>query len=284
MAEFQKPPQANRNRALRIIAVLAVRNEERFVAACLENLFRQGVHVYLCDNQSSDRTLDIAERYRGRGLIGVETIPHDGVFRWEHILHRKEELFRTLDADWLMHVDADEIHLPPRAFPTLIDAFADADARGFDAVEFSEFTFIPTREAPDHDHPNFEHTLRSYYPFRPRSPHCVRALKKRDGPMEIAWSGGHHVRFTSEVNLYPQPFRMRHYQFLSAAHAARKYANREYDTDEVNAQGWHGWRPMLRAEHIRLPGASELRTCTTDDDLDPSEPWTGHWLERCLAR
>jgi hypothetical protein len=285
MGEFQKLPLAILDRTtVRVVAVLAVRNEERFLAACLENLFRQGVQVYLCDNQSDDRTLEIAERYRGRGLIGVETIRYDGVFHWQRLLRRKEELFQTLDADWLMHVDADEIHLPPRSHPTLAYALADADAGGYDAVEFSEFTFIPTHEAPDHDHPDFQRTLRTYYPFKPRSPHCVRALKKRDGPMEIAWSGGHHVRFASEAKLYPRPFLMRHYQFLSTAHAVSKYTSRRYDDDEVRARGWHGWRPLLRAEQIQLPSASDLRASVADDDLDSSEPWTGHWLERCLAR
>src|SRR5262245_65806657 len=109
-------------RMMRVVAVLAARNEERFVAGCLENLFRQGVEVYLCDNESTDRTVEIAERYRGRGLLGIETIPHHGVYAWERILRRKEELFQSLDTDWLMHVDADEIHLPPASPATLVSA------------------------------------------------------------------------------------------------------------------------------------------------------------------
>jgi hypothetical protein len=268
--------------ALRVVAVLAVRNEERFLAGCLENLLRQGVLVYLCDNESTDNTLEIAERYRGRGLVGLESIPYDGVYRWERILRRKEGLFQSLDADWLMHVDADEIHLPPPSHPTLVAALADADARGYDTAEFLEFTFVPTREEPDHDHADYQRTLRSYYSFRPSSPHCVRALKKRPGPMEIAWSGGHRVRFATEPRLYPEPFRMRHYLFLSPAHAARKYAGRPYDQDEIAGRGWHGWRSSLRPERIHLPSAGELRTAATDEELDPSDPWTQHWLFRCV--
>lgn len=276
-------PQFIRDRPLRVVAVLAARNEERFVAGCIENLFRQGVQVYLCDNQSTDGTLEIAERYRGRGLLGVENLPHDGVYRWERLLRRKEELFQSLDADWLMHVDADEIHLPPRSHPTMASALADADARGYDTVEFSEFTFVPTLEAPDHDHPDFQRTLCYYYPFRPASPHCVRAFKKRSGPMEIAWSGGHQVRFATEPRLYPDAFRMRHYLFLSVAHAIRKYTKRRYDDREVTVRDWHGWRPRLRPDQIQLPSASELRSTATDDDLDTSDPWTRHWLDRCVT-
>jgi hypothetical protein len=267
----------------RVTAVLTTRNEERFIAGCLENLFRQGVDVYLCDNQSTDRTLEIAQRYCGVGLIGIESIPYNGAYCWAHLLRRKEELFQSLDADWFMHVDADEIHLPPRSHSSLISAIAAADALGYDAIEFSEFTFIPTREAPDHDNPDFQHTLRTYYPFRPRSPHCVRAYKKQDGLMEITWSGGHQVRFRRAVKLYPECFRMKHYLFLSAEHAARKYPDRRYLSDEVVGLGWHGWRPRLRSEDIQLPDATQLRATATDDDLDASNPWLAHWLEKCAS-
>ncbi|GAB3380209.1 hypothetical protein GCM10027432_06290 [Lysobacter fragariae] len=263
--------------------MLATRNEERFIAACLENLFRQGVEVYLCDNGSTDRTLEIATAHLGAGLIGIEHIPYDGTYRWESILRRKEALFRELDADWFMHVDADEIHLPPPGHASIAAAIAVADARGYDAVEFAEFTFVPTREAPDHDHADFARTLRTYYPFRPRSPHCVRAYRKQDVPMEIAWSGGHLVRFPHPPRMYPEPFRMKHYLFLSKAHAARKYPGRKYDDDEVNHRGWHGWRPRLRSDHIVLPSLAHVRTMSSDDDLDPSSPWTQHWLDQCAA-
>jgi len=264
----------------RVVAVLTTRNEERFIAGCLENLFRQGVQVYVCDNQSTDRTLEIVRNYSGAGLIGFESIPYSGWYRWEQLLRRKEELFQSLEADWFMHLDADEIHLPPTSHSSLVSAIAAADALGCNAIEFSEFTFVPTREAPNHDNPNYQHTLRTYYPFRPASPHCVRAYKKQDGPMEIAWSGGHRVRFGGPVKLYPERFRMKHYLFLSAEHAARKYAGRRYLSEEVIDLGWHGWRPRLRSEDIRLPDATQVRAIVTDDDLDEANPWSAHWLER----
>jgi len=225
---------------MRIVAVLTVRNEERFIGTCLENLRRQQVQVYVCDNGSTDRTVDIVESFRGRVVCGFERIPHDGVYRWARLLRRKEELFQAIDADWLMHVDADEIHLPPPSFPTLAEAVADADRHGYTAIEFSEFTFIPTLEAPDHDHAAFETTLRSYYPFEPSSPHCVRGFRKQPGPIEIAWSGGHHVRLCGlPPRLSPRPFRMKHYLFLSRDQAIRKYVDRRYDDGEVRQAGWH---------------------------------------------
>jgi hypothetical protein len=54
----------------RIVAILAAYNEERFIAQCLEHLHANGVEAYLCDNQSTDRTVQIAETFLGRGLRG----------------------------------------------------------------------------------------------------------------------------------------------------------------------------------------------------------------------
>src|SRR5687768_3625296 len=100
---------------MRVLAIIATYNEERFIGGCLENLFAQGVEAYLCDNSSTDATVAIAERYRRSGLRGIEHIPRDGVFRWREILERKQALAAELSADWFLHVDADEVPLPPRS-------------------------------------------------------------------------------------------------------------------------------------------------------------------------
>jgi glycosyltransferase involved in cell wall biosynthesis len=262
---------------MQILAILATYNEERFIGACLENLFRQGIEVYLCDNESTDQTVPIAESYRGRGLIGIETIPRAGIYSWRPILERKEQLASTLEADWFMHVDADEVHLPLRSDRTLAQALAEVEAQGYNAVNFNEFTFIPTRESPDHDHPNFQETMRWYYPFLPAFPHRLNAWKRQPVPVALAWSGGHQVRFPG-LRIYPQSFPMRHYLFLSVPHAIHKFVDRRYDPAEVET-GWHGWRAKLKPEMIKLPSQTELRPYLSDDELDPSNPRTVHYLE-----
>ncbi len=160
---------------MRVIALLATYTEERFITACLEHLFQQGVEVFLIDNESTDRTVSLAKRYLGHGLIGIETLPRWGMYRWRTILERKGQLGATLEADWFMHVDADEIDLPLRTGWTLAESFAEVAGQGYNAVNFLELTFIPTREAPDHDHPDFQKTMRWYYPFALSSPNGMRA-------------------------------------------------------------------------------------------------------------
>jgi hypothetical protein len=262
--------------AMRALAIIATYNEERFIGGCLEHLFANGVEAYLIDNQSTDGTLDIARRYLGAGLRGIETFPRDGTFRWRRILRRKEEIAAELPADWYLHLDADEIPLAPRSGQKLAEGLAEADASGYNAVELAEFTFVPTRESPHHDHPDFRRTMRWYYPFAPTDLHLVRAWKRQPGPVDLATTGGHVVRFPG-WNLSPRRFRLRHYIFLSREQAVRKYVGKAYDPEELRDR-WHGWRATLAAEDVRFPPKAALRTALADEDLDPSSPRTTHCL------
>lgn len=261
---------------MRVIAIIAAHNEERFIGGCLEHLISQGVEAYLIDDGSTDGTVDIAKRYEGHGLVGLETLQRDGVFRLRRILERKEELAATLPADWFLHHDADEIRVPPRSDMTLAEALGEVDHRGHNAVNFIEFTFVPTRESPDHDHPAFRETMRWYYPFAPRHPHRINAWKRGRRRVRLVPSAGHLVRFRG-LSLYPVSFPMKHYLFLSAEHALRKYVERVYDPKAV-AAGWHGWRADIKPEEIVLPSQADLREYIDDDQLDFRDAWRRHWL------
>ena len=159
---------------MRVVALLATYNEERFVGACIEHLERQGIETYLIDNESTDATVEIAARFE---LAGLETAPRHGVYSWRPLLERKEALAETLDADWFVHLDADETRLPPRSSLTLAEAIAEVDALGYNAVDFQEFTFVPTIEAPDHDHPRFQETMHHYYAYSPGPPGSPERLE-----------------------------------------------------------------------------------------------------------
>ena len=263
---------------MRVIAILASYNEERFIGGCLEHLFGQGVEAYLIDNCSTDRTVEIAEHYLGRGLIGIETFPReDGLYYWEAILRRKEELAATLEADWFMHMDPDEIRLPPRSDRTLAQAFAQVEAQGYNAVNFVEFVFVPTQEAPDHDHPRFQQTMKWYYAFQ-RSfpewrPHRRNAWKRQPEKVDLAGRSGHRVRFPG-LRMSPEFFKMRHYLFLSAPHALHKYANKKFDA--TSGSQMRAQLTGLPLEGIELPSQKELHYYTSDDQLDLSNPRTQH--------
>jgi hypothetical protein len=206
------------------------------------------------------------------------------------VLARKEQLAAAIDSDWFMHLDADEARVPPWPDRTLSEALADADTAGFNAVNFLEYTFLPTRENPDHDHPRYEETMLHYYPFAPRDPHKLAAWKRQDAPVDLCTHAGHQVLFPGRRR-YPVDFVMRHYLFLSREHAIQKYVGRHHDPVAL-ANGWHGWRARLqhdvvreRPELLELPSDAELRPYASDGDLDPSGPLTRHeWMERWAER
>jgi Glycosyl transferase family 2 len=264
-------------RVPRVVALLATYNEERFIAACLAHLIEQDIQVYLIDNGSTDQTAAIATRYSGRGLLGFETFPRGDFYSWRPLLQRKEQLANSLDADWFINLDPDEVRLAPSSHRTLPQAFSDVEDQGFNAVNFQEFTFIPTCEEPDHDHPAFQKTMKHYYPFASSpAPTQVKAWKRQRTPVQFAWSGGHEVRFDG-LKIAPHNFVMKHYMFLSVPHALIKYCQKKYDPNEVEA-GWHRARAALRPEAIRLPLQSDLRSFLSDDKLDASNPRSKHYL------
>jgi hypothetical protein len=262
---------------MRVVAILATFNEERFVAGCIEHLREQGVDVYLLDNESTDATVEIAAHYTGDGLIGVETLPRDGASDLHSRLARKEELAQSLEADWFMHVDADEFHVAARPRRSLAEAFAEADDAGFNAVNFLEFTFVPTLEQPDHDHPDFARTMRSYYAYLPVFPHRLNAWKRQEQRVDLASTAGHRVQFDG-LRMAPRNLVMRHHLFLSVAHSGEKYVHTGGFAGDGVERGWHSWRPRLQPDLVSLPSESELRTYVSDDLLDRSEPRTQHIL------
>ncbi|TVQ85318.1 MAG: glycosyltransferase family 2 protein [Chromatiaceae bacterium] len=258
------------------IALLATYNEARFIRACLMNLIQQGFQVYLIDNESTDDTVVIARQWCGRGLIGIESLSRCGQFTWSRILARKEELAMELQADWFMHVDADEMRLAPVGSPTIAAALTAVEHAGCNAVNFVEFTFVPTQEQPNHDHRYFQVTMRRYYPFQPMFPHRLNLWKRQQGRVDLVTSGGHRVGFPG-LRMFPASFPMRHYLFLSREHAIEKYLRRQYDAAEL-ARGWHRGRAGLKEHQIRLVGEQRLRRYVGDAGLDGTEPFSRHPL------
>ena len=280
---------------MKIVAILASYNEQKFIRACLEHYLQQGIEVYLLDNDSTDKTLDIAREYLDRNLIGIERIPRHGMYQWRKILMRKEELADEIEADWLMHADPDEIRIAPTSAYTLAETIAEVDQQGYNAINFMEYTFLPVRESPDHDNAEFQKTMRWYYPFAQRYPHRLNAWKKqsrrwpgtkaflselarnhRTAPsVNLRDSGGHAVQFPG-IHPYPVDFKLKHYIVLSLEHAIQKYVKKSFDPKEID--GSHGWRATAKEHDFLLPSQSQMRLYTSDDELDATRPLKEHLL------
>jgi hypothetical protein len=259
-----------------VIALLAVRNESTYMDRCISHLVSQGIDVYVIDNESTDNTVEIAQKWVGQGVIGIETLPYEGFYDWRGILERKAELAASLEADWFIHHDADEIRQSPRDDETLKEAILRLDAQGYNAIDFHEFVFLPR---DDDDEPvapgDYVERLNLGYYFAPTPDHRVNAWKKTDQPPDLVTHAGHQVLFHGR-SMAPEKLILRHYPCVSAAHLRKKYGlERVYSEYEVNDLKWHGERAHYRPEAGWWPSADQLID-PHSDGWDTSRPWREH--------
>src|SRR5512140_3205168 len=231
--------------AFRVVAIVAAYNEADIVGQVVADLIAQGVGVYALDDGSSDGTVAAIEPFVGRGVLAIESLPRDaasaGTFDWERILHRKTALAQELDADWFIH----------------------HDAAGFNAIDFASLDFWPIddRFRPGDD-------VRAAFTHYAQGAACdalqVKCWKKRDGPVDLASSGGHEVQFPDR-RVFPLRFISRHYPIRGQAHGVRKVFG-ERRGRFAGAERERGWHVQYDAV---ADGASFLRDPATLTRYDP---------------
>lgn len=259
---------------MKIVALLGVRNEEKYIELCLKHLIANGIEVVLIDNESTDQTVEKAKQFLGQGLIGIETFPYMGFYDWIGMLTVKQNLAASMRADWYIHHDADEIrHASPR-FSSLREGIKFVDEAGYSAIDFNEFVFIPKDDEVSDDGCDYVAALECYYYFQPRENHRVNAWKNC-GEVDLVSSGGHAAEF-ADRRIYPEKFILRHYIFLSYQHARQKYGSRTYSQYEVEELGWHGWRSKTEAKGFVAVSESALRKFVSCAEFDTSSPVEEH--------
>lgn len=259
---------------MNVIAIIAARNEALYMSRCLEHLAGHGVRFVLIDNGSTDETRAIAETFRGRGLVTCIDYPYPGYYDWSGLLGLKERLARELDADWFLHLDADEIPEPQQRDQHLITALTAVDRLGYTAVNFDEFCFVPTSNDERHEGTDYVARMRYYFYFAPYPERLVRCWKK-SAMLNLADSAGHTAAFPGR-RLFSSNFVLRHYMALSMTHLREKYTHqRRYAAAEV-ARGWHSWRHRFAELAIRTPTAATLCDITRDGGWDRSRPFARH--------
>ena len=274
MQDLSEPNSASRKPALRVVALLTVRNEELYLDRCLRHLISHGIEICVIDNESTDKTAEIGRRYLGKGVLRIETIGFNGTFELEKILENEERLSREIDADWFMHHDADEIREPPAPYKTLLEAIVDVDQRGYNAINFDEFVFIPTLEQSDVVPSDHVSEMKHYYFFEPVLQRQVKLWKSGLQKVDLRSSAGHRVKFPGR-QIFPRPFILRHYIALSASHWITKYETRKFSEREL-VRGWHVTRLHMNKDTIRVLPCKELTKLASDKTWDRSRPHRHH--------
>ena len=90
---------ANKRNTVKISLCMIVKNEESCLGRCLESVYRYMDEIIIVDTGSTDRTVEIAERY------GARIYHHP----WENDFskHRNQSLSYAT-GDWILQLDADE--------------------------------------------------------------------------------------------------------------------------------------------------------------------------------
>jgi SAM-dependent methyltransferase len=267
-------PPAN----FRVVALMTAYNEADIIAASLRHLFAQGVEVYLLDNWSNDSTFEIAGEFLGRGLAGVERFPAGGASRsydWRELLGRVEELSRTIEADWFIHHDVDELRESPWPGVSLREGLFRVERGGFNAVDHTVVNFRPVDDdfAAGSD---FESHF-NFFEFGRAQPDFVqvKAWRNLGREVSLADSGGHDVRFDGR-RVYPYKFLLKHYSIRSQRHGERKVLGERQPRWNAGekASGWHTHYDVVR------PGHNFLRRPESLERFDRESFYRTHLVER----
>ena len=250
---------------MKITAILNTRNEQAYIANCLQHLVDNGLNFIVIDNESDDGTDLIirSDRFRPH-LLDFERYPYPGFFDWAGLMQVREAAAARSGADWVVFFSADEIMHSYRQTETLAEAICRVANEGADVIDFNEFVFLPIEHPYVPDHRGFQ-PIRHYYFFEPRSPRLMRA-RRRDLDVSHISSGGHTLK-GAEFTLAKESFALRHYIFRDQDHAWEKYEQRPFAQSELD-RGWHGNRYKIERRCFDMPNPERLFCLRSEDDRD----------------
>ncbi len=249
--EQLKQQQITFSKTVSICAIIAVRNETHYLRYLLPHLAQQNIDVVLIDNESAADSHAFYEPYMGNPIIKIESIQRKAFFSLSDVLKRKQEISQTIDYDWVIHHDADEILQHHEANKTLRDAIQEANDTGYNMLNFEEFTFIPEPGA-DYFGTDYRKGLLRYYFFEPRKNRLNRAWKRTAEFINMGTAGHTLEGERADLHPYPQNHILRHYIALNQTHIRQKYIGRTFNPRDV-ARGWHANRRNLTADMLQLP-------------------------------
>jgi glycosyltransferase involved in cell wall biosynthesis len=230
---------------LRITAIIAAFNEEDIIDHVIDDFISKGIQVYFIDHHSTDKTLDIAKSFLGKGVEKIEIFPEESgyqsdlkdVYAWRYILKRKEELHSTLGADWYMHMDADAIVESPWEDVPISEAIQLVDTLGYNCINFELFNFRPvTDKYKGNIKP--QDFFKFWEPADSFDENQVKCWKNFGQSIDLVTSGGHDAQFKGK-KVFPIKFIMRHYPIRSREHGIKKIFSDRLPRIDSQEKGWH---------------------------------------------
>lgn len=261
------------------LAIIAAYNDLDIFPQILLRLLKDGIHVHVIDNWSSDGTYEAIKQIASdwRGAVTIERFPDSGPvrhFELRSILRRKEEIAVQWPGRWIINQDSDELRCSPWSGVSLHQGLRRVSAQGFSAIEFACIHFRPVDDSfcaemdPEAHFRFFERDL----PHVPQ----IQAWCQPATRVDLAKSGGHETRFPGR-NIYPEKFILKHYPIRNIEQGRRKvFAERlaRFHPAE-RADGWHIHYDRFRPNDILLWNPDDLLAWGRDPAISQGEPWIG---------
>ena len=229
---------------------MSVFNEEDIIEETVKKLVENGVDIYVLDNGCTDRTIEIINKYVGKGVVDILYFitEEDGkkVFSLRDILEQFELAARKMPYDWYLISDADEIKYGPWQSENVREAVDRVDFMGFNLINFKLYDFRPTIDEDVNE--SFEDGL-VYYSLPEPSSAIQMKCWKRSNDFDIKSFGGHIIS-VPEPKLFPVKFINKHYPIRSGKHGYKKLKNERmsrYSRSELD-RGWHTHYSNLNIE------------------------------------
>jgi len=259
-----------------VCAIVCIRNEVHYLPALLSHLGREGLDIAVIDNGSTDGSREFLESKLGQGILFVKDLPYKGSFSLRDQLEAKAEVIASIDHDWVLHSDADEIIHSTSSNVSLVDVARAAQDGGYNVINFEEFVFIP-KPGQDAIQLGDQREILRYYYFAPIPTRLMR-MWKRDSDLDNRSGAGHSLE--GNKGIFPETQILRHYITLNQSHINNKYIGRVFDNAELS-RGWHRNRIGLTENDLsfaRIPAThgSEL-SCPKDRNFDRSKPRKSHY-------
>ena len=256
---------------MRVIAVIMVRNGVEYAEKCISHLIENGIEVAIIDQSSDDGTYEVCQSFINDGVCKLQRISYPGYFSLKDQLLEKNKLMSQLQTDWLIHYDIDECLESPDPNLSLYESIKLEDSRGYNAINFNEFVFLPYDESISF------YDSSSYYFFEPFFPRLMRAWKK-NSKLSGLESGGHLLK--GSIKLSPENHILKHYVFTSQQHALNKYKKRLFSKEEIT-KGWHRNRLKIESDKLIFPDRENLEVLMPSKPYHfvTSNPWEKHYWE-----
>jgi len=222
---------------MKIIGMLAVYNDEDIISEVIEHHIFQGINLVVLDNGSTDNTLGICKKFLGHGILNIEQF-ESKTFDGIPIFRKLYDMALFQSPDWVILIGSDEILESGINNQYLKDAILQADAQGYNLIQFDRFDFFMTDNDNDLAE-SFKERL-TYYSYQGNF--VYRVWKYFPG-IGVEHGASHYPSYPEghKYKILPKKFVLRHYPLRTKDQAIKKMKSRMEriaNTAEYKI-GWH---------------------------------------------